>query len=286
MTEPSQPQRETTRRPATLAPAGSCDCHSHVFGPASRFPYGAHRSYTPADASPSQYVTMLQTLGFERMVIVQSSVYGLDNSCSRAGLAELGNRARGIALIDADITTAELNDLHAAGFRGVRFITMPAAGAPLSALESVAAKIAPLGWHIELHVGSATIAALVPRLLGLPINVLVDHCAQLPAGTAPEHPDFEAILRLLGSGKCWVKLTYYRGSRAGHPFADMKPIVQRLAAEAPERALWGSDWPHPHVEGHMPDDGDLFEQFCEWVPDAKLRQRILVDNPTALYFRS
>ena len=286
MTETSQPQREITRKPAIMAPPGSCDCHSHVFGPASRYPYGAQRSYTPADASPRQYLTMLQTLGFERMVTVQSSVYGLDNSCARDGIAELGlDRARGIALIDASTTAAELRALDAAGFRGVRFITMPNAGAPLSELEAVAKLIAPYNWHVELHVGSATIRELVPRLVALPIEILVDHSAQLAAGTTPDHPDFQAVLRLLGTGKCWVKLTYYRGSRAGHPYADMKAIVERLAAAAPERCLWGSDWPHPHVEGHMPDDGDLFEQFCDWVPDAKLRQRILVDNPTALYFR-
>jgi predicted TIM-barrel fold metal-dependent hydrolase len=286
VTEPSQPQRKITRKPAIMAPPGSCDCHSHVFGPASLYPYGPRRTYTPADASPGEYLTMLQTLGFERMVTVQSSVYGLDNSCARDGLATLGlSRARGIALVDVNATFAHLRALDNAGFRGVRIITMPTAGAPLSELESVARKIAPFGWHIELHVGSATIRELVPRLVELPVEILVDHSAQLAAGTAPEHPDFQAALRLLGTGKCWVKLTYYRGSRAGHPYADMRPIVERLAAAAPERCLWGSDWPHPHVEGHMPDDGDLFEQFCDWVPDAALRERILVDNPTALYFR-
>jgi predicted TIM-barrel fold metal-dependent hydrolase len=282
-----QPPRPVTRRPAVIAPPGACDCHAHVFGPAARFPYAEPRGYTPPDASTESYRAMLDMLGFERAVIVQPSVYGFDNARTLGALAEFGReRARGIVMIDETTAPAQLREMAAMGVTGVRFMTMSKAGAPLAQLSSVAAKIAPLGWHLELHVASETTRHMLPQLLALPVPIVLDHLGQLTSEMTPDHPDVEAVLRLLASGRCWIKLSFYRNSSGGPPYDDIASILKRIVAEASERCLWGSDWPHPNISGYMPDDGELFERFAGWVSDAAIRKSILIDNPTALYFRS
>jgi len=163
-------------------------------------------------------------------------------------------------------------------------MTMSRGGASLDQLANVAAMIAPLNWHIELHVASAITRAMMKELLQLPVPIVLDHLGQVAGNVPLDHPDVDAMLRLLQSGRVWVKVTFYRYSLAGPPYEDMRPLFQRVVAEAPERCLWGSDWPHPNIRGYMPDDGELVDIFASWIPEAATRKRILVDNPAALYF--
>jgi predicted TIM-barrel fold metal-dependent hydrolase len=284
MTQRPLKQRDETKAPSFAVPAGACDCHAHVFGDPMRFPFIEERSYTPPPALEDQYLTMLGRLGIERMVIVQPSVYGFDNSCTLAAVAAFGaHRARAVAMFDASLSDAELRKLDAAGVRGVRFITLAKGGAPLAQLESVAARIAPLGWHIQAYLTPDIWRQLAPVIVQLPVPVVMDHMAQLTPDCASDDPDLQAILGLLESGRVWIKVIPYRVSLAGPPYRDVMPLAKTFASHAPERCLWGSDWPHPHLLDYMPDDGELLDLLPEWAPDEKLRKRVLVDNPAFLY---
>ncbi len=278
------PQRGSTSTPASPAPPGACDCHAHIFGPASRFPFADGRDYTPADASRDEYLAMLATLGIERMVIVQPSVYGFDNDCTTQAVEAFGpDRARGIVMVRPDVPEPELRRLHEAGARGVRFITVSAGGAALDQVRDVAVRVAPLGWHVQMYVPARTWHELEPVIRDLPTPVVMDHMAGIRADAPGDDADTAAVLRLLDTGRCWVKLSGYRSSVAGHPYDDVAPLARRLAAHVPERCVWGTDWPHPNLHDHMPDDGALLDLLSAWVPDAARRHRILVDNPARLY---
>jgi predicted TIM-barrel fold metal-dependent hydrolase len=279
-----QGPRPTTKVPSVYVPAGSCDCHSHVLGPEKAYPYVADRSFTPPDASPTQYLAMLSTLGVDRAVIVQPSVYGADNQRTVDAVAELGmERARGVAMVKAGTSASELRALDQAGIRATRFITTAGGGPSLEDLPAVARAVAPLGWHIEMYVPPAIWPSLLPIVESLPVPVVFDHMGGLPAATRAGDPILKAILRLIEAERAWVKLVGYRNSVAGYPYGDVKQLARFFADAVPERCVWGSDWPHTNVTGHMPDDGELVDLFADWVPDEKVRKRILVDNPTALY---
>jgi predicted TIM-barrel fold metal-dependent hydrolase len=277
-------QRDRTRAPSFAVPPNACDCHAHIFGDPARFPFIAERNYTPTPALEPQYLEMLATLGVTRAVIVQPSVYGLDNRCTLAAVAKIGlPRARAVAMFDATATDAELRALDAAGVRGVRFITISRGGAPLDQLQAVADRIAPLGWHIQMYVTPETWRDLYPVIVKLPVPMVIDHMGQVTPDRTSDDPGYSAILRLLDSGRAWIKLTAYRVSNAGPPYHDVKPVAQNYLRHAPERCVWGSDWPHPDLSGYMPDDGELMDLLVDWAPDAELRKRVLVDNPAALY---
>lgn len=277
-------QRDRTSTPASPAPPGSCDCHAHVFGPAHRYPFAAGRSYTPPEASREEYLAMLEALGIGRMVIVQPSVYGFDNRCTVEAVQSFGlERARGVVMIPPDIAGRELQALHDAGARGVRFITMSSGGGSLDQLRDVAARVAPLGWHIQIYVPAQTWHELAPVIAGLPVPVVMDHMAGILADQTGRDAAYGAVLRLLDGGRCWVKLSGYRASVAGYPYRDVTSLARRLAAHAAERCLWGTDWPHPNMHRHMPDDGELLDLLAGWIPDETRRRRILVDNPARLY---
>jgi predicted TIM-barrel fold metal-dependent hydrolase len=277
-------QRDETKPPSFAVPAHGCDCHAHIFGDPRRFRFIEERSYTPPPALENQYLKMLGRLGIERMVIVQPSVYGFDNSCTLAAVASFGvQRARAVAMFDSSLSDAELHKLDAAGVRGVRFITLAKGGAPLEQLQNVAARIAPLGWHIQMYLTPEIWRQLSPVIARLPAPVVIDHMGQLTPDRAPDDPDLRAILRLLESGRAWVKLVPYRVSLAGPPYRDVMPLARTFMRHAPERCLWGSDWPHPHLFDYMPDDGELLDLMLEWAPDEKLRKKVLVDNPAVLY---
>ncbi len=277
-------QRQHTTRPLHPAPAGACDCHAHIFGPAARFPFEEGRSYTPPDASQADYLAMLEALGISRMVIVQPSVYGFDNRCTVEAVQAFGtDRARSIVMIPPDIAERDLQALHDGGARGVRFITVSPGGGSLDQLRDVAARIAPLGWHIQMYVPAQTWHDLSPVIPGLPVPVVMDHLAGIKADQDERDAGTAAVLRLLDTGRCWVKLSGYRASVAGHPYHDVAPLARRLAAQAPDRCVWGTDWPHPNMYEHMPDDGALLDLLADWVPDTAQRRRILVDNPARLY---
>jgi predicted TIM-barrel fold metal-dependent hydrolase len=277
-------QRDTAKPPSFVVPLRACDCHAHIFGPAERFRFVESSSYRPPDASQADYLRMLGTLGIERMVIVQPSVYGYDNRPTTEAIAAFGlHRGRSIVAVPPDIPMSELRQLDAGGARGVRFITLAHGGGSLDDLRTIAERIAPLGWHIEMYVPSRTWHDLADTILALPVEMVLDHMGGILANEPERGNGQRAVMRLLDSGRCWVKLSGYRSSVAGYPYADVAPLARRLASRVPERCLWGTDWPHPGLAGHMPDDGELLDLLAEWVPDASARRAILVDNPARLF---
>lgn len=273
------------RKPRLSVPPGACDCHCHVFGPTAQFPYSVDRQYTPPDAPLEDYIALLDTLGVERTVIVQPSIYGTDNSCTEDGIRRLAGRARGIAVVDRSVDDAELERLHAAGFRGVRFNLIHTGGsASLELLELLAAKVAPLGWHVQIYLRGRLLPEIEYRLKSLPTQVVIDHLGHMEAGQGTDQPGFRTLLQLVEHGRTWVKLCPYRFDWGGSPWDNAAPFAQALAKAAPERLVWGTDWPHPDIPGGiMPNDGDLVDALGSWFSDDELIARVLVDNPTVLY---
>lgn len=276
-----------TRKPELIAPPGACDTHAHVFGPESKYPYPEERGYTPPDCPLEDYLRMMDTIGFERAVLVHPSVYGPDNTPTLDAIAEMGDRFRGIAVVRSDITDRELEDLHERGMRGVRMTTFVKGGTGVEHIETLAHRIKDLGWLVELHLGNIDeLVELAPRLRTLPIPYLIDHFGRIRGGQGVGNPGFQALLRLLNEDEtCWVKLcSYYRLSDAGPPdYADMTPPAKALIEACPDRIVWGSNWPHVSFEGPMPNDGDLLDLLLEWAPEAATRRAILADNPARLF---
>lgn len=263
---------------------GATDCHFHIFGPYDRFPLSPGRFYDAPEAGIAAYRAMAVVLGLTRQVVVQASIFGTDNACTLDAVAAFGRaHARAIAVIDAGISAPALAALAAGGVVGVRFNAVSGNGTPLDQIEALAALIAPLGWHLQLYVDGATLIALAPRLAALPVPVVLDHMGGIRAAAGAGDPAFPALLRLLDSGRAWVKLCGYRSSE-GPPYADLRAPARALIAHAPERCLWGTDWPHPHLEGRaMPDDGTLLDLLHDWAETEARVCRILVDNPATLY---
>jgi len=282
--ENCQAPRAHVSTPARLAPPGACDCHFHIFGPHDRYPMSPGRAYTPPEATMADYDTIRTTLGLQRFVVVQPSIYGIDNRCTLDAVAAFGPaRARAVAVIDDSFDAAALASLHAAGVRGVRFNAVSGNGTPLEQLATLAGRIAPLGWHLQLYLHGGALPDLAPVLAALPVPVVIDHMGQVASVKGVAHPEFQALRRLLDGGHAWVKLCGYRSSSAGYPFHDMLDQARALIAAAPERCLWGTDWPHPNFMGTMPDDGALLDLLGEWAGSERQRHRILVDNPAVLY---
>ena len=287
MTKPCRGPDYDTRAPKIPPPPLACDTQAHVFGPSSRFPYAEGRGYTPPDCPVESYMRMLDTLGIERAVIVHGSAHGSDNRVTLDGIAAMGERCRGVAVIEPDAPDEALEVLSRGGIRGIRLSTMLAGGVGTQHLETMADRIMGLGWHMVLHLGGvAEIAELAPRLRRLPVDFLIDHLGRVRGGEGVDHPGFQALLALLrDSDRCWAKISsWYRLSDQGPPYDDMGPLAEALIAARPDRILWGSNWPHPILwEGVMPNDGDLLDQFMAWAGDGATRKQILVDNPAVLY---
>jgi predicted TIM-barrel fold metal-dependent hydrolase len=272
-----------TRAPRQKAPALSCDCHFHIFGPFDTYPMSPGRAYTSPAALVPDYLAMAETVGLQRMVVVQASIYGTDNAVTLDAIRQFGlHRARGVAVIDDSFDDAALRTMHDQGIRGVRFNMVSGNGTPEDQLEALARRVAPLGWHIQIYADGPKMLEIGGLLAGLPVEVVIDHCGGVQAGLGVRHPQFQALLRLLDSGRAWIKVCHYRASSTGAPFADVAANVKALVAAAPERCVWGTDWPHPQMDP-PPEAGLLLDQFFEWVPDAAVRQTILVDNPARLY---
>ncbi len=279
-------------------PKGACDCHTHVFGPASRFPWSPERAYTPPDASIADLEALHRTLGIDRVVVVHPSPYGTDNACSIDAIRRMGERARGVAVIDAAIADAALQEMHEAGVRGVRLnletggIRDP--GIARARLEAAARRVAPLGWHVQTFASLSVIEALHDAILALPTTLVVDHFGSAVAAKGPGQPGFDALLSLVRSGKAYVKLSAsYRVSERPDR-ADVVPFARALIEANPERMLWGTDWPHPgggrrgvgrdDIEPfHKEDDGAALNRLADWAGDAATLRRILVENPARLY---
>ncbi len=279
-----QEPKNASRAPRFAVPAGACDCHAHIIGPAEAYPFVGNRSFTPPDASVDAFLAMLSMLRLERMVIVQPSVYGTDNRRTVDAVRALGSvRARGVAMVGAAVTADELRALDDAGIRATRFITTAGGGPSLDELPAVARKVAAFGWHIEMYVPRATLPSVLPVVSALPVPVVFDHMGGLPADIDADDTLLTEILRLLESGRHWVKRCGYRNSLCGHPYGDVLPLARRLIAVAPERCVWGTDWPHTAIAGYMPEDAELLDLLADWVPDGAVRHRILVENPSTLY---
>jgi 2-pyrone-4,6-dicarboxylate lactonase len=276
------------RAPALRLPALACDSHAHVIGPAARYPLSPARVYTPPDCGAADYRHMLATVGLQRAVLVQPSIYGSDNRLLLDTLASDPQRLRGVAVAADDTDAATLARWHAAGVRGLRvnLVDRHDRGGPLpmAMLHALAQRIAPLGWHLELLVHADEHAAELPALHALPVPVVFGHFGYLSIGCGVDNAGFQALLRLLQGGRAWVKLTGpYRLTRAPLPYAECDALAQALVAAAPQRLVWGSDWPHVMLRGRMPNDGELVELIARWLPDEALRRQVLVDNAAALY---
>jgi len=279
-----QPARESISRPRKQAPPNACDCHIHIIGPHADFPLSPNRAYTPPEASIARYEAVQRTLGTERVVIVQASVYGTDNRCTLAALAYFGQkRARGVTVISPSISDAELRMMHDAGVRGIRVNLVTPGGPPVAYLTTLAERIAPFGWHTQVFVNGAALPELSLTLRSLPTEVVIDHLGHVPCTWGFDHRAFDALRGLLDSGRAWLKVCAYRSSEAGYPFDDVDDIAARLIAHAPQRCVWGTDWPHPSFAGTLPDDGELLDAFMRWAPDPAVQQMVLVDNPAHLY---
>lgn len=279
------PPRSLTRRPNLVVPDLACDCHCHIVGPPSEYPLTPDRSFNPALALHEDYLRMLSSLGFKRTVVVQPSVYGFDNRQTVAAVAKLGTeRARGVAMVSEDISDEALGYLNAAGIRATRFITTVAGGPGIGRLADVGRRVADVGWHVEMYLSAHLWPGVLPTVESLAVPVVLDHMAGLSADMSRNDPDvLKALLRLLRSGQCWVKLSGYRASVAGNPYSDVAALAKLLVAEAPEQCVWGTDWPHFNMPGYMPDDADLLDLLEDWIPDTATRRAILVDNPARLY---
>ena len=272
------------RRSRLLAPPGACDCHIHIFGPRARFPLAAELAYAPAEAPVEAYRELQRRLGLSRTVVVQPSAYGTDNACTLDAIARLRPYACGSAVVDPSVCDADLARFHEAGIRGLRFsLTVKNAMRPEHLLP-MARRIQPLGWHIQFRSTHRDLPEVADCLRTLPVDVCLDHMSSIPPEVPLTHPAWTALFQLLEGGRCWVKLSapYQLSRMPGPAYADFGTQVTALVKVAPERIVWGTNWPHPMVEA-TPDDAGLLDWLGEWVPEASLRQMILVDNPAALY---
>ena len=271
---------------AFTPPPAACDAHCHVFGPADRFPFSPTRSYTPPDAGIDDFERLQKRLGLSRAVLVQASCHGTDNAALLDALRRGNGRYAGVAMIDDATTDAELAELHEAGVRGTRvnFVAHLGGAPDLDRVERTVARVAARRWHVVLHFDAADLPAYATFLDRLACPYVLDHMARIDASAGLDQGPFQALLRLLADDRCWVKVSGAERLTDGGapPYHDVVPYARALIANAPDRVLWGTDWPHPNVR-HMPDDGDLLDLLADFAPDEATRHRILVDNPHRLY---
>jgi predicted TIM-barrel fold metal-dependent hydrolase len=272
------------RPPRFKAPPGATDTHFHIFGREENYPFVLDRRFTPPDASVESYLHLHRTLGLSRAVLVQPSSYGTDNRRQLDAAREMDIPTRVIVVVPPAITDRELDDLYRAGARGVRFIPTQSGGLPLAQLERYAERLGALGWHVQLMLAPAHLVELAPRLEKLSCDFVIDHMGDIQAAQGTEQPAFQALLRLLDTGRCWTKLSaVYHASQQSPPYPDVIPLTHALIEARPDRLLWGTDWPHVNLPGPMPNSTEFFDLLLDWVPDDEVRRRILVDNPARLY---
>jgi predicted TIM-barrel fold metal-dependent hydrolase len=274
-----------TRKPHFTLPPGSCDAHCHIFGPAAKFPYDPRAAYHPHDAPFEALCRLHEILGIERAVIVHASCHGVDMRATLEGIARSGGRFRGTAIIDADCSDAQLRRLDEGGIRGVRFnFVRHLGGPPESAFfRRTVERAKALGWHLILHLASQDLIDYADLFRSLPVPIVIDHMARVSAADGLDQPAFKVLLEFMRNENTWVKVCgAERVSSVGPPFTDAIPFARALIEAAPDRVLWGTDWPHPNVK-HMPNDGDLVDLIPLMMPDAATQKRILVDNPARLY---
>lgn len=286
---PCAPPDFHPRKPKLTMPAGACDTHAHILGPIAKYAYSPARVYTPPDCLLGDYETMLGTLGVERAVLVQPSVYGSDNTVMLQAMKAAGAALRGVAVVENHVSDAELKALDAAGVRGVRVNIVDVKDRkpgtlPMAELNTLAQRIAPFGWHMEFLMHCDEFPDMDRTFADFPVDIVLGHLGYMKTSLGVANAGFQALLRLMQTGKAWVKFTGpYRISSEPLPHADTIAYAHALIAANPQRVLWGSDWPHVMVKSAMPNDGDLCDLLAGWIPDAAVREQVLVRNPAKLY---
>lgn len=270
-------------RPRHRAPPYAADCHIHLYD--SRFPVAPNAMLLPPDAHVADYRLVQQRLGTMRVVVVQPSTYGTDNRCMLDALAALGEDARGVAVVDAGFAGDALKRMDAAGVRGIRFNLVQFGATALDMIEPLSRRIDDLGWHVELHITAEQIAAAADLLLRLPSPIVFDHVARIPPAAGTNHPAYGVVRRLIDRGRAWVKLSgIYQESKLGPPgYGDVGAVAAAFIKAAPERLVWGTDWPHPTARINRPDEAMLLDALFDWEPNEAVVEQILVTNPEALY---
>ena len=282
--------------PRFKVPPGAVDAHCHVFGPGAQFPYAPERKYTPCDASKDQLFALRDRLGFSRNVIVQATCHGSDNRALVDAMVHSNGKARGVATVSRDITDAELQALHAAGVRGTRFnfVKRLVDFTPREVLMEIAQRIAPLGWHVVIYFEAVDLPELWDFFTALPTTVVVDHMGRPDVSKPVDGPEFELFVKMMREHEnIWSKVSCPERLSVGGPraldgeqnaYRDVVPFARRLVETFPDRVLWGTDWPHPNLKDHMPDDGLLVDFIPAIAPTPELQQKLLVDNPMRLYW--
>lgn len=282
-------------KPRFQLPAGAVDAHCHVFGPGAEFPFAPERKYTPCDGGKEDLFALRDHLGVSRNVIVQATCHGADNSAMVDAVQSAGDRARGVATVRPDISESELRSLDEAGVRGVRFnfLKRLVSSAPQEDLAAIARKIAPLGWHVVIYFEGEDLEGLEGFFGSLPTPLVVDHMGRPDVTKPVDGPEFNRFLRFVDQNDVWVKVSCpERLSVSGPPalageqqaYADAVPFGRRVIEEFPDRVLWGTDWPHPNLKGHMPDDGLLVDYIPQVAVTSEQQHKLLVTNPMRLYW--
>jgi predicted TIM-barrel fold metal-dependent hydrolase len=281
----SSPPDRNPRRPAFALPAGSVDCHTHIFAP--QYHLSPARGYDPQPASLDEMLHMHSQLGVDRVVFVQPSVYGTDNSAILDAVAQIPEMARAVVALPSAVADDELARLGDSGARGVRLNLADPGGMPvgLDEVPNLAYRLAEHGWHLEFLFNPAELDDLTDLMLALPVPVSIGHFGYVEAGVGTDSPAFQTLLRLIATGRVWIKLSapYRLGDGDVGPWNAVVPLAQALIAANPERCLWATDWPHPNKFGEIPNDADLADQLPRWIPDEPTQQQILVENPRVLY---
>lgn len=267
-----------------VVPPGAWDTHVHAIGAAQRFPLLRDRSYTPAQVPIENYVALMDRLRIGRAVLVQPSIYGVDNSAMCDALTRFPQRFRGVAVVAPSISDAELSELHDAGVRGIRANLLNQGGISFADAKQLAARIADLGWHLQLQLDVSTFGE-IDAIRAFPVKVVVDHMGHMAAAKGVDDSGFRSLLRLVAEGHCWVKLSapYNLTKGSAGTYEQVRPLAKALVAANPERVLWGSDWPHTNLHTAMPNDGDLLNLLGEWTGSAAIITRVLAENPLSLY---
>lgn len=288
MDEEYRPFHPNPTKPTYVPPKGAVDAHNHVFGPSETFPYAEGRKYTPCDAPKEQLFALRDFLGFERNVIVQASCHGRDNAALVDALRTAGELARGVAVVSPDVTDEELREMDGAGVRAVRFnfVKRLVDATPKAVFMDIAQRVVRLGWHIVVYFEAPDLEDLVPFLTSLPGVVVVDHMGRPDVGKPVQHADFQRFIKLLDNNdNIWTKVSCpERLTLAGPPYDDVIAFSRLLVERFPERVLWGTDWPHPNMKSHMPDDGMLVDVIPRIATTVALQRALLVDNPMRLYW--
>jgi predicted TIM-barrel fold metal-dependent hydrolase len=276
---------EKIELPKFAVPPGACDSHMHVFGAADIYPHVQNPHYTLPYGRLEHYLALMQVLGIQRFIIVQPSFYGTDNACLLDALKNAGGQARGVVMIDPEVSDAELDRFHAAGVRAVRLDLFKRAREPLAAIQAyvqqTAARVARLGWHLQFYVPGYVVRELIPFLATLQVDFVIDHMGYMLEEDGLQPSDFAALLKLTRSGRCWLKLSGPYRIAKDKGYAAVEHIARQIVNAAPERAIWGSDW--PHIPNSERDTGELLNLLPLWAPDENTRQLILVDNPARLF---